>query len=200
MRAIEHPSVWVSLPQRHQPGPGPRPHDGRCWRTTGRRAHRASGLENVGARYVGGAKQSVEIGDRVAGCPWHGNGVAPAEVGRVQNGSRAIIGADSREGGGPGHDRRRIRYIGCPDVSIVSYPDSRITVGVPLPWHSRYIFRPPPMSTRPAKSPRAAVAHGEAGDGDCHARPEAGASDIKVSARIGEISHRSPALRVVPWS
>src|SRR5215207_1392742 len=30
-------------------------------------------------------------------------------------------------------------------------PDTNTTVGEPLPWHCRYIWRPPPMSTRPAK-------------------------------------------------
>src|SRR5918995_7146592 len=31
-------------------------------------------------------------------------------------------------------------------------PATNTTVGDPLPWHSMYIWRPPPISTRPAKS------------------------------------------------
>src|SRR5215210_600426 len=31
-------------------------------------------------------------------------------------------------------------------------PDSNTTVGEPVPLHSMYIWRPPPMSTKPAKS------------------------------------------------
>src|ERR687898_2715505 len=31
-------------------------------------------------------------------------------------------------------------------------PETNTTVGRPLPWHSMYISRPPPISTRPLKS------------------------------------------------
>src|SRR5215212_11954657 len=31
-------------------------------------------------------------------------------------------------------------------------PATNTTVGRPLPWHSMYILRPPPISTRPLKS------------------------------------------------
>src|SRR5215203_2323819 len=58
-------------------------------------------------------------------------------------------------------------------------PDSRITVGLPSPRHSRYRFRPP-MSTRPEKSPLAAEGK-EGADGVADwAKPEVGTASIRM--------------------
>src|SRR5258708_3037418 len=63
-----------------------------------------------------------------------------------------------------------------------------MTAGLPVPRHSTYSRRPPPMSTRPAKSPCAASATGEAARGvaraTAHSRTaRARAEDARRSCR-----------------
>src|SRR5687767_6676748 len=71
-----------------------------------------------------------------------------------------------------GSSRSRLQTSARPPA-----PDSRITVGLPSPGHSRYRFRPP-MSTRPEKSPRAA--EGDADGVADWAKPEIGTASIRM--------------------
>src|SRR6266403_883371 len=96
----------------------------------------------------------MKIGNEVARGARHGDGGAPAQMIRVKKSSRAIIGTNPSE---PGNCGNTVFFPGSSGVLQIAasfrYPDSRITVGLSEPRHSRYILRPSPIATRPAKSP-----------------------------------------------
>src|SRR5688500_6447773 len=74
-------------------------------------------------------------------------------------------------------------------------PDCRITVGLPVPWHSRYSLRPPPMSTSPANSPCTTIAGGGTAEGT---GIEAGPEQEEVDAASTAINTKAPERRRLP--
>ena len=123
--------------------------------------------QHVGTGDRGRGQQRVQVSDHVARVAGHGHGIAATAVFEVEDRARAVVGTDPSEGGHPGSTAVCSEPGGRPTVSQVSAslpaPASRITVGLPWPRHSSQSRRPPPMSTRPAKSPLAAMGEAAAG-------------------------------------
>src|SRR5215211_4502436 len=89
-----------------------------------------------------------------------------------------------------GSSRSRLQTSARPPA-----PDSRITVGLPSPRHSRYRFRPP-MSTRPEKSPLAA--EGDADGVADWAKPEVVPLEKEQDLiRVGGVAKEPAPLRTV---
>src|SRR5262245_46060004 len=69
-------------------------------------------------------------------------------------------------------------------LPLLRSPASKMTVGLPLPRHSRYICRPLGRVTRPAKSPLAATPEIAAGSAAGAKEPVASAIAAMVEARV----------------
>ena len=108
--------------------------------------------KNVRSSFASGAQQGVQIGNCILRCSRLRDGVAAAWL-LTNRGSRPMTSTHPRKISNPSETVNLDLSEMSQSSAEALRPPTKTAVGDPLPLHFRYILRPPPMSTNPAKLP-----------------------------------------------